>query len=144
LIISLVFNLAFIGSGIFRYIQMKKFINQDPVFKELPPEFKERFKEHRNETEPFRQELNQIRFEFMDQLRNPEYNEELLLDKLEMFLSKQTELERNLGNNLILLRSRLSPKQAEKFFSHFPSLRHKSPFNNEPFYKMRKFHENPR
>jgi hypothetical protein len=144
LIISLVFNLAFMGSVAYRFIRLRNSIDQDRFLKNLPPDIKERFKEHKSKVEPDRREIDQIRFEFMAQLRNPEYNEEILHEKLEMFLSKQAELERTLGNNLILMRSGLSPKQAEKFFSHFPCFRHRAPFNREPSYKMRKFYENPR
>lgn len=119
-IVSLAFNLAFIGFGAFRFIQIRRFSNPHRMFENVPQELKEHFREHREEVDPIRKEIDNIRLEFMTEMRNPEFSEDQIKEKLDRYLTRQAELERIMGDNLIELRKKLTPDQVEKFFSQFP------------------------
>ena len=123
-IVSLAFNLAFISLGTFRFIQMRKFADPQARFRHFPQETKDLFRRFRNEIDPIRKEIEEVRHDFIAELRNPDYNEEYLKEKLDHYLEKQAELERTMGYNFIEIRKNLTPEQIEKFFSHMPQDKH--------------------
>lgn len=124
LIISLAFNLAVLGGFIFRQIwrpitpQLKDFQAEraqrrieldrsDPALR--PPTESE-------ETRELRKAFRQTKEDFMTQLANEPVNEEKLKESLEQSLSQQVELERSLGESLILRRKEMSPEEAQEHF----------------------------
>jgi hypothetical protein len=130
-IVSLAFNLAFIGFGTYRVIQVRKFADPERFIRNIPQEFKDRFHQHREEVKPIRDEIDQIHGEFMTELRRSDYNEDYLKEKLDLFLTRQAALERIMGDNLIKLRRDLTPEQAEKFFSCIPGGKHNGPVKRQ-------------
>lgn len=120
LIVSLAFNLAFISFSVYRYIKIRRFSDPRFAFRHAPQVIKDRFREHREVIDPIRDEIQFAREQFMAELKKPDLDEELLKEKLANYLNKQADLEKNMGNNLIEIRKKLTPEQVEEFFSHFP------------------------
>ncbi len=143
LIVSLSFNLAFIGFGVFRYFQMRRFSDPRTLFRHAPQKIKDSFREHRETIDPIREEIDTMRDQFVAELRNPDFDGARIQEKLDQYLAKQNELERVMGNNFIELRKNLTPEQAEKFFSRLPGSQHRDPPNRMDHPNTRKPHEKP-
>ena len=60
LIVSLAFNLAFIGFGIFRYIRISRFSDPRFAFRHAPQNIKEQFHKHREVVDPIREEITEL------------------------------------------------------------------------------------
>ena len=141
LIVSLSFNLAFIGFGLFRYFQMRKFADPRLMFRHAPKEIRDNFRQHREVVDPIKEEIETIRRQFIAELKKPDFDEDRLQKKLESYLAKQAELERIMGNNFIEMRKNLTVEQLEDFFSHFPKMNPPHP-EQEKFSKpFRRQHE---
>ena len=123
LIVSLAFNIAFIGLGAYRYIRIKRFSDPRIAFRHAPQNIKDQFRKHRQIIDPIRDEIELVRGQFFAELRKPDFTEQQLQEKLDIYLSKQSELERAMGNNFITIRKNLSAQQAEKFFSFFSKMK---------------------
>ena len=123
LIVSLAVNIAFIGFGAFRYIRIKRFSDPHIAFRHAPQNIKDQFRKHHETITPIRDEIEIIRNQFITELRKPDFSEQRLQEKLDQYLSKQSELERTMGNNFIEIRKNLSAQQVEEFFSHFPKMK---------------------
>jgi len=116
-IISLAFNLAFIGT--FGLIQLRKRSFLENKFGP-PPELREHFRNHKEHIAPFQHDFHQSKMDFIEELKKPDFNEELLYKMLENAVDKQTTMEIELGRSLIELRKEMSFEEAQKFFSKFP------------------------
>lgn len=131
LIISLAFNLSFIGLGTFRYFQMKRHADPRLIFRHAPQEIKDKFKQYRQIIDPVKDEIEIARGEFIIELKKPDFDQEKLQEKLEEYLAKQAKLERIMGNNFIEIRKNLTPEQTEEFFSRFPKMKSPHPIRDK-------------
>jgi len=117
LIISLAFNIAFLGGGIFRSIKFRKF---PPIHERIKNEKVRNFMERRKEIgSPLRRDFYKAKDEFMKALTKPEIDEtemQILIDEL---IAKQNAMEREVGNSMIELRQQLSDKEAKEIFGKF-------------------------
>jgi hypothetical protein len=109
LICSLVFNFTLLGFLLYRQV------NRPPVPLPHHHVHNDVMTEKRRMIRSKHIELGEAKRQFMIMLASPELNEENLKDKLEQVIVKQTELERTIGENLIELRKRMTPEEAEKF-----------------------------
>ncbi len=129
-IISLAFNLAFIGT--FGLIQLRR-KNFFPHKFGPPRELREHFRNLKNNIAPFRHDFHLSKKDFIEELKKPDFNEEFLHKMLENAIQKQTAMERELGKSLIELRKEMSLEEAQRFFSKFPrndrELSTERPFN---------------
>ena len=133
-IISLAFNLAFIGT--FGLIQLRRRSLLKHKFGP-PPELREHFRNRKEHIAPLRYYFHQSKIAFIEELKKPDFNEELLNKMLENAIEKQTAMEIELGKSLIELRKEMSFEETQKFFSKFSGNNRKfTP--NRPFSKRRK------
>jgi len=143
LIISLAFNIAFIGFSTFRYLTIKRILGSEKIFHNIPHNIKDRFQKNKEEIGSVRDEIAVVRHDFMVELRKEDFNKDNLNVKLANILIKQNEMERILGNNLIELREEMTPEQAEKFFSRFPAEEHHKPKDKRKPFRPGRKHEKP-
>ncbi len=115
LIISIAFNLAFLGTFIYhRYIAKPPF---PPDFPRKPhPEFLELIKENRKEIHMCRSRFSRAKEDFMKALRDPNTTNDELQEKLSYSMGMLMELERTIGNTLIAAREKLTPEQRLMMF----------------------------
>ena len=133
-IISLAFNLAFIGT--FGLIQLRRRSLLKHKFGP-PPVLREHFRNRKEHIASFQHDFHQSKIAFIEELKKPDFNEELLNKMLENAIEKQTAMEIELGKSLIELRKEMSFEEAQRFFSKFPrNNREFAP--NRPFSKRRK------
>ena len=133
-IISLAFNLAFIGT--FGIIQYRRKIFLERRF--IPhPQLRKHFMTCKEHIAPLRYDFHQSKIDFIEELKKPDFNEELLNMMLENAIEKQTAMEIELGKSLIELRKEMSFEEAQKFFSKFPK-NNKKFAPKKPFSKRRK------
>jgi len=133
-IISLAFNLAFIGTFGLIQLRRRSFLKNNFG---APRELREHFRNRKEHIAPFQHDFHQSKIDFIEELKKPDFNEELLNKMLENAIEKQTALEIELGKSLIELRKEMSFEEAQKFFSKFPKNNRKfAP--NRPFSKRRK------
>jgi len=132
-IISLAFNLAFIGT--FGLIQLRRRSFLKHKFGPHP-QLKEHFMMRKEHIAPLRYDFHQSKVDFIEELKKPDFNEELLNKMLKNAIEKQTAMEIELGKSLIELRKEMSFEDAQRFFSKFPKNDWKfTP--NRPFSKRR-------
>jgi hypothetical protein len=133
LLVSLAFNLAFIGSFLYwRHEFRHDFMRE----RERPGrEMMDGKRDHRNGPpqpgprpddmgwmgnkqiiEPYRIKFEDSRVEFFKALQQPVVNEVLLKQKLEASLQNHTELDKQVGLRLIDMRKKMTPQQANEFF----------------------------
>jgi len=96
LIISLAFNLAFLGMFIWHRINRPQ-----PPFPGGERQFKENLENDRTEMEPLRQGFMQERDKFMKYLSKDEFEESVADSLLDNMLEKQSLLERRFGKKII-------------------------------------------
>ena len=133
-IISLAFNLAFIGT--FGLIQLRRRSFLKHKFGP-PPELREHFRNRKKHVASFQHDFHQSKMAFIEELKKPDFNEELLNMMMKNAIEKQTAMEIELGKSLIELRKEMSFEEAQRFFSKFPGNNRKfTP--NRPFSKRRK------
>ena len=117
LIISLAFNIAFLGGGIFRSIKFRKLA---PIHKRVKNEKVRDFMERRKEIgSPLMQDFHKAKDTFMKALTKPEIDDaemQILIDEL---IAKQNAMEREIGNSMIELRQQLSDQEAKEIFGKF-------------------------
>ena len=121
-IISLSFNLAFLSMFFFHLLRgpLPPGIGHD--FK-IPPRFRDYFIDSREDIKPLRHDFENSRKDFMIALSDPEFDENRLLDMLDLAVDRQMIMEKELGIKLIQLRKQMTPNEAEKFFGNPHPLR---------------------
>ena len=114
-VISLSFNIAFLGMFLFHRIR-GPLPPQDPREFNIPPELRDFLMQSREKMKPLREDFETSRRILSDALGEEEYDEAELLKLLEDTLHKQDIMERAMGMHLIELRKNMTPEQAENFF----------------------------
>ena len=117
-IISLAFNTAFLGTFLFHRIAENKIRHK---YQKNYPKLHCIMQEIREELTPLHEHTAQRKLEFITELRNPQFNEANLKEKLDQVIKAQLEMEQNLGEMLIKMRSEMSPEQLD-FFLHLKKL----------------------
>ncbi len=125
-LISLAFNIAFLAGFIYKQSRIRSFLNPDGPKPNIPPERIEFFERMKHDMIPFREDFEKSKKDFVMELVNPDFNEEILNEKLDIILEKQIRMEHELGKRLIMLRKEMSPEEAHRFFA-------KHHFRNEKF-----------
>ncbi|MHA1888084.1 MAG: hypothetical protein DRH79_04045 [Candidatus Cloacimonadota bacterium] len=114
LFVSLAFNIAFLGGGVFRFMQMRKFHS---IHKRIKNEKARNFMQQRKEMGgPLLREFHQAKDDFMKALAQENINEEMLLVKVDSLIAKQIAMEREISKSMIELRRQLSPEEAKDVF----------------------------
>ena len=127
LIISLAFNIAFLGVFIYRRVLLSDRSFPPPRFHNIPPHCREEFIEERERMLPLKMEFELSKKRFMRSLTNEEFDRELLEKKLQETIDRQIRMEYEMGQLLIKLRSELSQEEIQNFFGS-EILRFKRPF----------------
>ncbi|MCF7918322.1 MAG: periplasmic heavy metal sensor [Candidatus Cloacimonetes bacterium] len=117
LIISLAFNLAFIGMFVWHRLHMPP----PPTFPADIRHFRENMGEHRKHINEHREKFLEERREFMDFLRGEEFEEAQADSLLRRMIEKQKFIEEELGRSMIEMRKngeffpeRMDRKQGER------------------------------
>jgi len=122
LIISLAFNIAFLGGGIFRSIKFRK---NPPIHKRIKNDKVRDFMESRKEIgSPLRRDFQKAKNEFIKALKEPEVDEAEMQILIEELIEKQNVMEREIGNSMIELRQQLSDQEAKEVFGKFQRWMH--------------------
>ena len=116
LIISLAFNIAFLGVFIYRRVLLSDMHRTPPRFHNIPTHCREEFMEERERMLPLKMEFELSKKRFMRSLTNEEFDRELLEKKLKETIDRQIRMEHEMGQLLIKLRSELSPEEIQNFF----------------------------
>ena len=127
LIISLSFNIAFLGVFIYRRVLLSDRHFPPPRFHNIPTHCREEFIEEKERILPLKMEFELSKKRFMRSLTNEEFDRELLEKKLKETIDRQIRMEHEMGQLLIKLRSELSSEEVQDFFR--PEIpRFKKPF----------------
>ena len=120
-LISLAFNIAFFAGFIYKQSRIRSLLKPDGPYPNIPPERIEFFEKMKHDMIPFREDFEKSKKDFVMELVNPDFNEEILNKKLDITLEKQIRMEHELGKRLIILRREMSPEEAHRFFTkqHF-------------------------
>ena len=110
LIASVVFNLTLVGFLLYRQAMKPHPPHHFPVHQE-------RMSNNRMIIRNKFKQFGETKQEFMKLLAHPEFNEDVVRDKLEEVIIKQEDLERSIGESLIELRREMTAKEAETFFN---------------------------
>lgn len=117
LIISLVFNLAFIGTFLRHRVLMPKDRPGPEMGRpKLPIHVRKDFREIRQKMGDKHKEYFQARREFILSLLEEKPDEEQILKKLDEAIKKQTKVEREIGLSFMELRKKMSSEEARNFF----------------------------
>ncbi len=116
LIISLAFNIAFLGVFIYRRVLLSDRHRLSPRFHDIPTHCREEFLEERERMLPLKMEFELSKKRFMRSLTNEEFDRELLEKKLKETIDRQIRMEHEMGQLLIKLRSEMSPEEIQDFF----------------------------
>lgn len=117
LFISLAFNIAFLGGGVYRFSQIRRF---KPMHERVNNEKVREFMQHRKDTGGrLMHGFHAAKDDLMKALTKPEINEPELNKLIEIVIEKQNLMEREIGEAMIDLRKELSAEEAEQVFSRF-------------------------
>ena len=117
LFVSLAFNIAFLGGGVFRFMQMRKFHS---IHKRIKNEKARNFMQQRKEMGgPLLREFHQAKDDFMKALAQENVDEETLLAEVDSLIAKQIAMENAISKSMIELRQQLSPEEAKDVFGKF-------------------------
>jgi len=117
LFVSLAFNIAFLGGGIFRLYMFK---NHPPFHERVRNEKVREFMQQKKETgRKLRQDFHKAKDEFMKALSKPEINEAELQTLIDSLIKKQMIMEKELGRSMIDLRRELTNDEAKAVFGKF-------------------------
>ena len=117
LFISLAFNIAFLGGGVFRFMQMRKF---SPIHKRIKNDKVRNFMQQKKEMGgPLLHEFHQAKDDLMKALASENVDEDMLLAKVDTLITKQIAMERAISKSMIDLRKQLSPEEAKEVFGKF-------------------------
>lgn len=112
LIVSLVFNIAVLAVFVLHLVEGRRMMHQGPP--PMPEERREMMKEHFNEVRPLQKEFQKSRKDFFEELSKEEFNQILVLEKMEISINNQIAMERKLGERVIKMRENLSAEEFRK------------------------------
>ncbi len=114
-LVSVVFNLAFIGT--FFYLRFLSPVppHRIPPERLIPAEYREKYFTQRKLLEPYHQELRKQRRNFLESLMQNDFDEKKSLEKLQLSLEKQKQVEKKLGEYLIQMRKSMTADQIKKY-----------------------------
>lgn len=121
IIISMAFNIAFVGSFFYHKIRFGGHPGPMMDHPEPPPRFREKFRSVMENVKPERQEFMEASKDFFIYLTEEEFKEaeaEMQLDKM---ISKQMEMEKKIGQGIIAIHSEMTDeelKAARQFFDN--------------------------
>lgn len=117
LIISLAFNLAFLGTFLYHRVNFCPGL-QRPIHgrPKLPIHCRENFRELRKEVGEKHRDYFVARRQFILSLLEKDINEEQVLKRLENAIEKQTIKEKEIGLSFIKLRKEMTAEEARMFF----------------------------
>jgi len=117
LIISLAFNLAFVGTFLLhRVIMPPRFNDPEMGRPRLPVHCRDDFHKLREKMGEKHQEYFQTRREFILSLLEEDPDEQQILNKLDAAIKKQAQVEKEIGLSFIKLRKKMTSEEAKKFF----------------------------
>ena len=117
LIISLAFNLAFLGTFLYHRVNVRPGLQGSIHGKpKLPIHCREDFREFRKEMGEKHRDYFIARRQFILSLLEENLNEEEVLKRLENAIEKQTIKEKEIGLSFIKLRKEMTAKEARMFF----------------------------
>lgn len=117
-IISLAFNIAFLGG--FIYMRIKGPGTPPPPFfpRQKQSRINQMFFEKREIIKSLTDQNHNDKLSFFKELASENCDNKTLNSKLDKSLQSQYELDKEIGDNLIKLRSNLNPEEAEKIFGN--------------------------
>ena len=117
LIVSLAFNLAFLGTFLYHRMNFGPGMS-GPIHgrSKLPIQCREDFRKLRKEMGEKHREYFIARRQFILSLLEEDLNEEEVLKRLENAIEKQTIKEKEIGLSFIQLRKEMTAEEAKKFF----------------------------
>jgi Heavy-metal resistance len=117
LFISLAFNIAFLGGGVYRFYQMRQF---RPMHERIKNDKVKAFmQERKNLGEPLMRDFHEAKDNLMKALAKPGIDEAELNKLIDIMIEKQNLQEKKVGEALIDLRKELTDEEAEQVFGRF-------------------------
>jgi len=142
LFLSLAFNIAFLGGGVYRFSQMKRF---KPMHERIKNEKVRDFMQMRKELgNTLERDFHDAKDDLMKALTKPEIDETELNNLIDIVIEKQSLREKEIGKAMIDLRKELTDEEAEKVFDSFRKwmqpkhLKHNKMKSGKKFRKHRK------
>ena len=117
LFISLAFNIAFLGGGVYRFSQMRRF---KPMHERIKNDKVRDFMQMRKKLgNTLESDFHKAKDDLMRAFTKPEINESELNELIDNVIEKQSLREKEIGRAMIDLRKELTDEEAEKVFSSF-------------------------
>ena len=117
LVISLAFNIAFLGGSIYRHLTFRRF---KPVHQRIHNEKVEEFiNRKREQRKMLVQDFHIAKDKFMQALSKDEIDEAELLAIIDTLVFKQGMMEKEIGSSMIELRKEMTPQEARQVFGKF-------------------------
>jgi len=143
LIVSLIFNLAFIGTFLYmRTMFFKPF--RDGIKKEFgEKEWFGELSETHKMTMDMGRKVHEFKRDFFRKLSEEQLDENKTREIMDEFINMQIQFERTLGEKLIHVRKMMSREDAAKFFTHPRFMpEDKPPFRDKDHFKEKKQFKN--
>ena len=117
LIISLAFNIAFLGGFVYSLIN-RPFSPHFPEH-DMNPRAQAFYMERKDKMRGCFQKFHESKDEFVSYLGSEDYNEKKVMELLEKSVEDQMIMEREMGLSMIEMRKRLSAEEAKEIFGNF-------------------------
>ena len=115
ILISVMFNFAFVGTFVFLHIMKISPQHIPPPFLgKIPMHYRGEFHQNRKMIQPLRKDFIDSKRDFMQSLWEIDFDKELSQTKLTETIEKQVLMEEKLGKSLIDLRENMSDEEAKK------------------------------
>jgi len=109
------FNIAFISVFVYHRLVVRQMMCNTPPPPHIPQKLRENFMKNMH---PFQQNFHQKKEEFSRNLMRKNFDPEEASKKLNETLEKQMQMERELGENLIKMRTKMTHDEAVEFFKN--------------------------
>lgn len=111
IIISMAFNIAFVGSFFYHKIKFGRGPGPRMDHPEPPPRFREKFKNTMEDARPEQKEFMDASKEFFKMLTSEEFEEGKATELMSVMIDKQMAMERKIGEGLISMHSEMTPEE---------------------------------
>ncbi|MCF7792892.1 MAG: hypothetical protein K9N09_02915 [Candidatus Cloacimonetes bacterium] len=134
LLISLAFNLAFLGGFAYRFF-FAPFPRAAIHPHEMRPPARQFFYEKRDELQVCGREFTESKKDFLKSLVAPDFQEEKALEMMRISVEKHMEMETEIGKSMIELRKKMSAEEAKRIFGQMQM--HERRFERHPGRKIK-------
>ncbi len=118
-LVSIAFNLAFIGTFAYLHFFRLREDRMPPAFHQnMPANFRKKLFVNRKILRPVHEDFLDAKFEFLQSLFTKDFDHAISQEKLDITIEKQTLMERKMGELLIKARERMTPEEIKRMIEH--------------------------